>query len=162
MSNATFQPRHSKRVFSSYYRPQAKLSVCPQGGGCLSLLRGGGCLPLVPGGVCHTPRQTPPLGRHPLWADTPSGQTPPLGRHPLWADTPSGQTPPAQCMLGYTPPGRHPLPSAYWDTHPQADTPTAQCMLGYTPPAPCMLGYTPPPSACWDTSWLINPEHQKL
>ena len=29
-----------------------------------------------------TPRQTPPLGRHPHWADTPSGQTPPLDRPP--------------------------------------------------------------------------------
>ena len=31
--------------------------------------------------------------------------------------------------------GRHPLPSACWDT----------------PPAQCMLGYTPFPSACWGT-----------
>ena len=49
------------------------------------------------------PGQTPPLGRHSPgqtypWADTPSGQTlplgrcPPLGKHPLWADTPR-QTP---------------------------------------------------------------------
>ena len=72
------------------------------------------------GRVCgrHLPRQTPP-GRHPQ-ADTPR-QTPP-GRHPL---------------------GRHPLPSARWDTQPPAPmhagihTPRpAQCMLGYTPPPP--------------------------
>ena len=50
------------------------------------------------------PGQTPSLGRHPSWADTPPwqtppGQTPPLGRHPL------GQTP----LLGRHPLGRHPL-----------------------------------------------------
>ena len=36
---------------------------------------------------------------------------------------------------GRHPPGRHPLPSACWDTH----TPT-QCMLGYTHPHPVHAG----------------------
>ena len=75
---------------------------------------------LSTGGVCPSacwdtpPRQTPP-GRHPLWADTPSGQTPALGRHPL--GRPPRADPLAQYMLGYT--------------HP------AQCILGYTTPPPC-------------------------
>ena len=81
---------------------------------------------LFPGGsaLVHAGIHIPPP-----WAD--SGQTSrPLGRHPLWADTPSGRcrhghTLPAQCMLGYTP-----LPSAFWDTH--APQPPAQSMLGYT------------------------------
>ena len=47
-----------------------------------------------------TPRQTPPLGRHP-WVDTNLGRHP-LGRHPP-VKCMLGYTPPAQCMLGYTP-----------------------------------------------------------
>ena len=67
-------------------------------------------------------RQTPPLGRHPTWADiplarhlqadTPQADTPQSGqtlshpdRHLPWADTPPGQTPP----MGRHPLGRHPL-----------------------------------------------------
>ena len=47
---------------------------------------------LFTGGVsASSPGQVP-------WADTP------LGRHPLWADTPTpGQTPPAQYILIHTP-----------------------------------------------------------
>ena len=57
----------------------------------------------------------------------------------VWADTPPG----IQTLLG-----RHPLPSACWDTHPLPSVcwdihPPTQCMLGYTP-AQCTLGYTPP------------------
>ena len=61
----------------------------------------GGLSASVHAGI-HPPRQTPPQ------ADTPHGQT-----HP-WADTPQADTP-----------GRHPPPSACWDTHPHA-----KCMIG--------------------------------
>ena len=74
------------------------------------LFTGRGCLPLVLGGVCHTLPSRHPLDRHPQ-ADTP------LGRHA------PGETPPGHT----TPPGRHLLPSACWDTPP----PPVQCMLGY-------------------------------
>ena len=75
------------------------------------------------------PSARPHSGRYPPWADTPLSDTP-------RADTPVGrQPPPGSHPLG-RPPGRHPLPSACWDTH---------------TPAQCMLGYTHPPSACWDT-----------
>ena len=67
----------------------------------------------------------------------------------LWSRGGVCHTPQADTPGADTPLGRHPLPSACWDT------PPTQCMLGYTPhptPAQCMLGYTPPlPSACWDT-----------
>ena len=63
----------------------------------------------------HPPGQTP-LGRHP-WADT-------LGRHPRadtpWADTPWVDTPKQTC-----PSGKHPLPSACWDTRPPLRAATA-------------------------------------
>ena len=65
------------------------------------LFTGRGCLPLVLGGVCHTLPSRHPLDRHPQ-ADTP------LGRHA------PGETPPGHT----TPPGRHLLPSACWDTPP--------------------------------------------
>ena len=59
----------------------------------------------------YTPSQTPPLGRPP-WADTSPRQTPSLGRHthwadsPPWADTPlvrhpTGQTPSPPDTMGY-------------------------------------------------------------
>ena len=78
----------------------------------------------TPGRHAPTPGQTHPLGRHP-WADTPLGRHPPgqtpLGRWPPWADTPQQQTPPGRHIPRQTPPrqtpqGRHPLPSAWWDT----------------------------------------------
>ena len=87
-------------------------------------------------------------------ADTPSGrhlpgQTPP--RQTLWADNPWVDTPQ----------GRHPLPSACWDTHPLCPVHAGI----HTPSAQCMLGYTPLPSACWDThthpclvhAWIHTP-----
>ena len=85
------------------------------------------------GGVCpiacwDTPpwyqRQTPlgrsPLGRHP-WADTPQADTPEADtprQTPHQTDIPR-QTTPGQIPRADTPsslPGRHPPPSASWDT----------------------------------------------
>ena len=94
--------------FSYFCRPQTKfakvmfsqVSVCQRRGGVCLWFRGA----------------TAP------WADTPR-QTPPLGRHPP-ADTSPGRPPPAQHMLGYTPlpsacrDTHTPLPSACWDTPP--------------------------------------------
>ena len=70
-------------------------------------------------------------------------QTPPLGRHPRWADTPPGQTPP-----GRHPPGRHPQTDTPWVDTPQADTPQADIPLSVH------AGIHPPVSACWDTHLL--------
>ena len=61
------------------------VSACGLGDVCLWT---GGCLPLVLGVSASASLQTAP------------GQTPPLGRHLTWADTPF----PAQYMLGYTNP----------------------------------------------------------
>ena len=56
---------------------------------CQSFCSQEGCLLLVPGGL---PGQTPPLGRHPPWADTPRLTTP---RQTPWATPPHGaDTPP--------------------------------------------------------------------
>ena len=94
--------------------------------------------------VCHSVHggsATPPLGRHPLWADTlradipqadtpmqtPPGQTPPRQTPPRQTPIPPGQTP----FLGRHPPGETPPPQLWVDTLPQVDTPL--------------------PSACWDT-----------
>ena len=98
--------------FSIDYRPQTKfakvmfsqVSLCPQGGDACPIA----CWDThmhtqaeTPLGQTHSPRQTPPLGRHPL-----------------------GRCPPAQCILGYTHTPQTETPRA--DT-PRADT---QCMLG--------------------------------
>ena len=54
-------------------------------------------------------------GRHHAWADTPLADTP-------WADLP-GQTPHQADTPRQIPPlGRHPQPSACWDTRPPAAT----------------------------------------
>ena len=88
----------------------------------------GGCLPQCMLGYTPPSQADTPAGQ------TPHGMTPPgrhlQGRHPPGRHPPGADTPPAD-----TPPGRHPLPSACWDTHPLAQ---------------CMLGCTPPPSVCWD------------
>ena len=94
----------------------------------------------------HPPGQTPSLGRHPSWADTPLantpradtpfGETPPLGRHPSWAYTPLIDTPRADTPFGQTPPlGRHPL----WADIPWADTPLGRHSPRQTPSPPSPL-----------------------
>ena len=78
------------------------LSFCSQGGQTL--------------GRPPTPQaDPPPPGRHPpgqtLPGQTPPGQTPPVGRH-----TPGRHLPWTDTPWADTPLGRHPLPSACWDT----------------------------------------------
>ena len=99
-SNSRTLARHHTKV-TRHYRPQTKLrkgNVFSQGRGCLLQCM----LGYTPRADTHPwagtlPRQTPP-GQTPPWADS----------HP-WVDSLPGQQPPL---------GRHPLPSAYWDTPP--------------------------------------------
>ena len=101
---------------------------------CRSVHRGRGMSAPLHAGI-HSPRQTPPLDKHPHWANTLTGQTPPLGKHPHWVDTP-GQKPP------------------WADTHlacnPWADPPPPLCT------AQTHLGTYPLPSACWDTPPAVH------
>ena len=72
-------------------------------------------------------------------------------------------TSPTQCMLGSTPPSRHPL-----DRYPpgltlSGHTPPVQCMLGYTPREQTPLGRYHPPDghcsgrhACYWNEFLMN------
>ena len=96
---------------------------------CYSVHRGGVCL-----SACW---DTPPLGRHLPWADTPR-QTPLRQTPHPQADTTQADTPGRHLL------GRH-LPR--------------QCMLGYTAPVQCMLGYTdtaPLSSAYWHTQCPVH------
>ena len=57
--------------------------------------------------------QIPPMGRHPPWANIPTGQTPP-GQTPLWGDTSLGRQLPGQTPSpeADTPPPSRPLKRA--------------------------------------------------